>query len=353
MTEYTVEVDSITESNWSELSTTFADANIYQSWSYGAIRWGRQSLSHLVLRRNGKAASIAQVRIIRPGNMNVGIGYVRWGPLCHLRGEDLQVDVVRAMARALREEYAEKRRLYVEILPNAFAGSSRAALFQSSFSEHGAWHSRESGDYRTLLLDIQPPIEELRKNLDKKWRNQLNAAEKNSLTVIEGEGPKEYTSFSKIYAEMWERKRFKTTVSVEEFGRIQERLPESQRMRVMICEYQGEHLAGVVCSAIGETAIYLLGATNLKGMKSKAAYLLHWKMIGWLKERGVRYYDLGGINPEANPGVHHFKQGFSGVDSSHIGALTTCDNRMSLALVRTGHAVRAGLRLLQARLDHA
>ena len=35
---------------------------------------------------------------------------------------------------------------------------------------------------------------------------------------------------------MRKRKTFETTVDVEEFGRIQEDLPETHRMRILICE---------------------------------------------------------------------------------------------------------------------
>jgi lipid II:glycine glycyltransferase (peptidoglycan interpeptide bridge formation enzyme) len=353
MPEYKVEVDSATNSEWSELVDKFADANIYQTWAYGATRWGRQNLSHLVLKREGEVAGIAQLRIVRPGNLRMGIAYLRWGPLCQPRGKPLDPEVVKALAAALREEYVRKKGLYVEILPNAFSGSSRAEAFQSAFSGYESNHGLSSETYRTLVLDLEPPLEELRKKLDKKWRNQLNAAERSNLTVIEGEGIKEYRSFCELYAQMRERKKFTTAVSIEEFGRIQESLPEKHRMRVLICEQEGKPLAGVVCSAIGESAIYLLGATNQDGMKSKGAYLLHWTLIRRLKEKGVGYYDLGGIDPEANPGVYHFKRGFSGVDVSHMDALTTCDNSMSLALVKAGQVLRDGWRRFRLRPGHA
>jgi hypothetical protein len=38
----------------------------------------------------------------------------------------------------------------------------------------------------------------------------------------------------------------------------------------------------------------------------------------WLKEHGARGYDLGGIDPEANPGGYHFKSGFGGVDMTQL-----------------------------------
>ena len=57
-------------------------------------------------------------------------------------------------------------------------------------------------------------------------------------------------------------------------------------------------MAGLVASAMGDSAIYLLGATSDDGLNSKGAYLLQWTLIQWLKENGIRWYDLGGIDPK-------------------------------------------------------
>ena len=52
-------------------------------------------------------------------------------------------------------------------------------------------------------------------------------------------------------------------------------------------------MAGLVASAMGDSAIYLLGATSDEGLKSKGAYLLQWTLIKWLKECGFKWYDSG------------------------------------------------------------
>ena len=103
-------------------------------------------------------------------------------------------------------------------------------------------------------------------------------------------------------------------MDVEEFGRIQRDLAASQQMRILICKDQGRPVTGLVVSAMGDSAIYLLGATSDDGLNSKGAYLVHWTLIKCLKENGIRWYDLGGIDPEKNPGVYYFKRGFSGMD---------------------------------------
>ena len=102
---------------------------------------------------------------------------------------------------------------------------------------------------------------------------------------------------------------------------------------------KGIAVAGPVASAMGDSAIYLLGATSDDGLNSRGAYLLQWTLIKWLKEHGVRWYDLGGIDPERNPGVYHFKRGLSGNDITQINPLVACDSVVSSAIVRAGLAM--------------
>jgi lipid II:glycine glycyltransferase (peptidoglycan interpeptide bridge formation enzyme) len=244
------------------------------------------------------------------------------------------------MALALHNEYVLKRGLFLRVLPDAFAGSQRAELFQTVFSQLAAVPRKTGSAERTFLLDLTPSLEELRKNLDQKWRNQLNRAEKNGLSIEEGTEHEDFQVFAGIYRSMRSRKKFDTTVDVDEFACIQKRLPATQRMKIMNCLQQGIPVAGIVCSAMGDSAIYLLGATGENGLNAKGTYLLQWTMIKWLKENGFHYYDLGGIDPEGNPGVYHFKRGLSGRDVFRIGQFNLCKNFLSSVLMQAGDFVR-------------
>jgi hypothetical protein len=322
----------------------FDDANLYQTWSYGAVRWGRKNLSHLVLRRCGEAVGMAQLRIVRPVIGRFGMAYLRWGPLCERRGEPLDSEVFRAMAVALEEEYVRRRRLMLRILPNAFAGSRRAGLFASEFAGFKREPLTSTNAYRTFVIDLSPTLDDLRRNLDKKWRNRLNQSDKKNLKVVVGNGPDEYRTFRRLYCEMKKRKNFESTVDVDEFANIQNDLPESQRMRILICEDGTGPVAALVASAIGDSAVYVLGATGNDALNTRGAYLLQWTLIKWLKENGFKWYDLGGIDPESNPGVYHFKKGLSGKDVCQINPLVACDNFVSSGIVRVGFALQRAAR---------
>jgi lipid II:glycine glycyltransferase (peptidoglycan interpeptide bridge formation enzyme) len=350
---YEVEVDRASPAKWSAMLDLFHDANLYHTWSYGAVRWGSKSLSHLVVKRNGEVLGMAQLRIIRPTSLKLGIAYLRWGPLCHRRGAGLDPETVSRMARALKEEYVSKRRLLLRVLPNAFVGSRRAEVFQSSFAGFVPERHTATNRYRTFLLDLARPLEELHGNLDKKWRNALTRSQKNGLKIVAGGGSEEYQSFCQMYNQMRKRKGFVSSVDVEEFGRIQQDLPESHRMRIMICVREGVPVAGIVSSAMGDSASYLLGATSNDGLNAKGAYLLQWTLIQWLRENDFKWYDLGGIDPERNPGVYHFKSGLSGIDVSHMSPLVACNSVLTSALVTSSEAAYRALRGCMSKLRHA
>lgn len=104
-------------------------------------------------------------------------------------------------------------------------------------------------------------------------------------------------------------------------------------MNILLCEYEGKVVSSLVGSAIGDTGIYLLGGTRGDGLKTQASYLLQWRMIRWLKEKGCRFYDLGGINPKESPGVFHFKAGLSGKEVYSLRPFEAGENYLSLLLV--------------------
>lgn len=322
----------------------FDDANIYQTSAYGGVRWGEKNLSRIVLKRNGEVRAISQLRIVRPTPLKFGMAYLRWGPLWERHGLSLDPEVPMRMAQAIEDEYLQKRKLFLRILPNAFAGSPRAATMQAAFCRFTAEPLDASNTYRTFVLDLNPSIEDLRKKLDVKWRNQLTRSEKNNLKVIAGSGMEEYRIFCEIYFQMLRRKGFETAVDVEEFGRMQQELSEYQRMSVLIAQDGEIPVAGLIASAIGDSAIYLLGATSDSGLQAKGAYLLHWTLIKRLKEKGVKSYDLGGIDPLGNPGVYHFKKGFSGIDIRQISPLAASDSAVSSGIVKAGLAMQRTLK---------
>lgn len=324
---FTIEIDQISESEWNEQLPRFSDASIYQSWAYGAVCWGSSQLSHLVLRNGDDVVSMSQVRVVRIPLMKAGIAYVRWGPVCCRAEADSDPVIRRSTLEALIQEYSVRRGLMLRLLPQTFVQDSDAVPLHQALTELGFINKSDVRPYHSFLVDLSHPEEVLRAGLSARWRRQLNIAERNDLEISVGRTVDEYRKFRELYGEMMARKQFHTTVDVNEFERIQQRLPDAQRMLTLLCQAGGKAVAGLVVSMVGDTSIYLLAATGDAGLDARGSYLLQWHAMRLLKQSGKRWYDLGGANEAVNPGVFTFKSGMGGTPVNHLGQFDRSSSR--------------------------
>jgi chitin disaccharide deacetylase len=338
---YSSEVDTIDERAWCQILEQFDDANIYQTWSYDEVRCGRDQISHLLLKKNGDVVAVAQARIVTLPLVKAGIAYVRWGPLWCRHDDKPNSETFCQAIRALRNEYACKRGLVLRLYPVVF--DNEQSCFLPILKQEGFSIFSKEKPSRTLILDLRLPLEELRKGLRPHWRRYLKVAENSGLDIVESTDDSALEAFIIIYKEMVARKKFPEPNDIYEFRLIQERLPDKFKLKILLCRSGGEVCAGLICSVIGNTAVYLFGATSDYGLKLRGAYLLHWKLIEWLKENGVEFYDLNGINPVINPGTYKFKAdlcGNNGKDVHFLGRFDSCTNVLSHSCVASGDSLR-------------
>lgn len=344
--DYQVEVDKVSPAQWDELLGGFDDASVYQSWAYGSVSWGATQLSHLILKRSGVVVAAAQVRLVTVPVIGKGVAYVRWGPLFRRKNVPADCSLFRQALAGLKEEYGMRRGLILRVIPNVYAGDSFEADVRASLASEGLIQDPSDAIYRTLRVDLSASLEDLRKGLHQRWRNKLKNAGNAGYSVIESSAPEAYARFVTAYGEMMARKRFETTVDVNEFGKIHQRLPDELRLLILVCEKESVLLNALVVAAAGETGIYLLAATSDAGLESNGAFLLQWRAMQYLKERGCRWYDMGGINPERNPGVYQFKSGIGGQDTLQLGLFELQGPWLSSVCVATGERLQKTARWL-------
>jgi len=338
-TGYTIKVDCANKKQWNKIILNFADATIYQTWSYGAVRWGTKNISHIVLKKGEEVLAAVQIRIISVPLIGPIIAYVTRGPMWRRWGTQRDIDIFRQVIRALRQEYVQKRRLYLRILPNEFEGQSDDV--SRVLDEENFCRQSSVPPYRTLLNDLTLSLEDLRKGFYKNWRKNLGRAERNNLEVREGHDGDMYRVFMNLYREMADRKRFLSRVDIEEFEQIQNDLPDNQKMNIFICEDHADAVAALVWSMIGDTAITVLSATGNKGMESYASYLLMWRLFERLKEKNARVLDQCGIDREKNPGGYSFKSGMGGIEAIQIGQYDAYVRSPKVILIRCSEKLRA------------
>lgn len=98
--------------------------------------------------------------------------------------------------------------------------------------------------------------------------------------MIEGDSDELFMSFARLYRDMFFRRRFVNRPHIiDAYRPIQRDLNKSLRMKIRICVYQGNPVAGLVISDLGDIPTVLFAATNMKGLELKASILLWWRSI--------------------------------------------------------------------------
>jgi Acetyltransferase (GNAT) domain len=306
---YSVDIDTVSPTEWYGHVVRFGDANIYQVWQPADGPEARDT-STLLVRRHGEVAAAAEVRLFMVPLTRRGIAYVRWGPLWKRSGDPACLESLRQALRALYREYVVRRGLVLRVMPRLTLDEG---TYQSTLpGAEGFLPVTHLRPERTLLLSLAPDLDVLRKGLASTWRRHLNKAERAGLTISEATTLESFDAFRVVYDDMVRRKGFVPWAAIDRHRQLQSALPEPLKMHVLLARRDGHLAGGLVYTAIGDTAIFLFGASNDLGMQTGAAFLLHWEAVKGLKERGIREYDLNGINRELNPGIYQFKNGLAG-----------------------------------------
>ena len=343
---YRVSVDTIGRAEWLGLIEDFDDATVFQTWDYEAVRWGERRLSHLVLEEAGKTVAAAQVRVVRMPVLNRGVAYVYAGPLWRRHGAPADLEILRQIVGALRREYIDKRGLVLRLVPNEVQtedGRVGEALVQSGFS-------RLAGvkPYRSFLIDLAQPEDRLIAAFRARCRTRVRSAIRNGVEVETGTSDKLFDEFAHVYRLMRQRKQFEERVDVRDFQEIQSRLPDPLKMLVTVCRLEGVPAAAAVCGAISNTGNLLLLATSRAALKTSASVATVWRAMVELKNSGIRYFDVGGVDPEENPGGYTFKSCFGGHEIFHVGAYEASNNLLSRWATHGGERLRGVVRKASA-----
>jgi hypothetical protein len=314
-------VEVVSCEDWDSSLKQFADTNYRQLAAYSAAAAARVKASseNVAIRQDGKLLGLCNIRIRKLPLLPFGIAYVNGAPL--MLSSDGATDSATTLSyclNALRKEYVDVRGHVLRVVGVARA-DMEIDLANRCFLNAGFVPAVAKGRYRTIMVDVNRELPDIRRGLDQKWRNVLNKAERQDLEVVRGTEYPLFSEFGELYKGLVARKNLSVDLGPEFFLRLQNSLSESDRFVVHLAKQGGKVVAGHLGAYHGDTAVYLLGAANEAGLKSNASYLLQWSVIEYARQRGCRWYDLGGIDPEANPDVYRFKMRMGGWDISAPG----------------------------------
>jgi lipid II:glycine glycyltransferase (peptidoglycan interpeptide bridge formation enzyme) len=302
---------------WYSIVKNFRDYNFEQSFEYTTSVAAKDHAAALFLtaRAGERLLAATSLRLKIVPMLGRGLAYISGGPMMQAWGEDWSAAQSRTVLAALKNRLVEQDGHFLYIrLPIAPPPPRDEA--SAAFASLGFCETLRARSYRSIVCDLKASDQTLRAALHSKWRSRLNSAEKAGLTVERGTSTSFFSRFLKLFSQMRETKDFSIKVHPEFFFQLP---PESIGLEVLIASKDGRDAAGHVHSLLGDTAVHLFGATNELGRSTKAGYLLNWQAMLLAKERGLGWYDLGGVDPEANPGVYEFKTRTGGQELAAVG----------------------------------
>jgi len=192
-----------------------------------------------------------------------------------------------------------------------------------------------------VLIDPDQNEDRLMKGLHGKWRNPLRNALKAELQLETGPIHALSDRFSRLYEPVRDAKGFQPDIPPEFYYQLAG--PDFDH-DVLIARKDGEDVGAMTIGVSGPNATYLFGATSDAGRRLNAGHYLMWQAMLYCRDRGLKCFDLGGIDAEANPSVTRFKQRTGGADRTAAGPYESRPNGAGTALITLAETLHRKLK---------
>ena len=200
-------------------------------------------------------------------------------------------------------------------------GRKRRIIPETDIDLTSLGYKKAVGSYETIWIDLQNPIETLKKDIRKNWRGTLNKAEKQDFQIEWDETGAQFPWLIQNYAVDKAAKGYDGP-SVKLVKTLTKYHSQREELLIGRAILKGEAVAGVLILKHGAAATYQIGFSSDAGRKHGAHHILLWNALSHLKYKGIKDFDLGGINEDTAKGVKQFKTGMGGQTVKLAGMYT-------------------------------
>ncbi len=170
--------------------------------------------------------------------------------------------------------------------------------------------------WESSFVDFSLSLEELRKNLNSKWRNQLKKSESYNIKIKIGNESKSFEWLLSNYRELMKKNKFQGPSP-----KLYQYIFDNFKSNLLLFQAFKDNtpIAGQMFFLHGNTSTYLVGYNSNSGRENYAHNFLIWNAISYLKKSNYKFLDLGGIDNLNTPGIAKFKNGVNGENFGLIG----------------------------------
>lgn len=311
-------IKEIEEEEWRELWEKCPKSNLLQSWPYGIAKKNSHNLTpvNFLILGEGKPIALVQV-LLKKLPIFFSVARINRGPVLIGDHELLdRKDIVLNIINLLISECRKMKCFLLQIAPeleqddNTAKALSNLGLYKLS---NPAWSSG--------LLNLQMKDEDLLMHLKGKWRNCLRKGHKMGVQVKHTkDNSLDINKVIETYQSLQKDKNF-IGLSESLLRELSNKVQKNWQFNIFraFIDDSEDHIGILVTIEHGDTAIYLIGATNDLGRQHQANYVLLWYAIQFSKNNNCSWFDIGGLNKTTPRGVAHFKNGLKATPYNLIG----------------------------------
>ena len=289
--------DETAEQFWDENLIRLADCSPFQTYSWGqynrALGW--QPCYFAAFNEEDEIIAMC-LGLLRRYPLGVGLMWCVGGLVGDIRAWDENLRKTVLKSTGLKHLYfrfrCDRERTIRDVLFLNNAHWARSSFMMTSGL--------------SMELDLSQTEDELLAGLSSSWRRNLKLAQKNNLVIKRCLNP-DIEELCRVFAEMESQKNLPPLFSREKLENLFKHNKEN--LIFYRCEdEEGNLLCFRACLIAGNRACDYLAAASEPARKTRASYAALWELILECRKQGVIHYDLGGIDPFANPGVYTFKK---------------------------------------------
>jgi len=295
--------------------------HVLQTWEWGHVKALTGWQAHPLRVHSGKTPVAQALLLTRSlGRFPLRLGYVPKGPVV----DWTQPEDVRAILRAIAQHAREQKALFVKIDPDVDPQTPEGQTVIALLKEEGWRPSPQAIQFRnTVLLDLRGTEEELLARMKPKWRYNIRLARRRGVKVRQGTKG-DLATFYALYEETARRDGFLIR-PYSYYQVVWSHFLERDMAVLLLAEWEGEPVAGLMLFIFGERAWYMYGASaSGPARRHMPNHLLQWEAMLVARARGCTVYDMWGAPDELSEsdpmwGVYRFKAGFGGRFQPWIG----------------------------------
>ncbi len=324
-----------TAAGWDVFVQSHPQAHILQSAAWGQLKTDNSWQAETV--QAGAAGALVLIR----GALGLRLAYVPRGPLVDWDNREQLAALLAKLDAVCRARGVFFMKWEPELPDDAGCAQALRDLgFRPS--------AQTVQPRRTVVVDLTGAEADILSRMKQKTRYNIGLAVKKGVQARLAQGEADLQRFTDLMTVTGARDSFGVHAAGY-YRRAYELFHPAGQCELVLAEYQGQALAGVMVFGLGANAWYFYGASSDQERGRMAPYLAQWEAMRWARARGAATYDLWGV-PDADEatleagfesrhdglwGVYRFKRGFGGRLVRTVGAWDRVYNPVLYAAYQT------------------